>query len=176
MRRAFLLSLALAGCSGERTPGQQAAPDMVVVGEEPAPAEPAGTPAPLSPPPRPAPRPAPAGGGLMPLDRAAIGRELEPGAGCSLDGSGTAGPLLVAVAGDAIVNLGGRIVHLKPAARDLAELFRGGRFVGPSLTVEVEREGEVERVDEVTTWQATLRVQGPEIGFTSFHHRWTCGA
>jgi membrane-associated protease RseP (regulator of RpoE activity) len=112
----------------------------------------------------------------MPIDRAAIERELEPGAGCSLDDGIPAGPLLVAVAGDAIVKINGRIVHVKPAANDLAELFKGGRFVAPGVTIEVQREGKVERVDEVTTWQATLHIRGGETGFTSFHHRWSCGA
>ena len=50
------------------------------------------------------------------------------------------------------------------------------RFVGSGLVVEVERESEVERVDEVTSWQATLRVLSGKTGFTSYHHRWTCGA
>ena len=72
--------------------------------------------------------------------------------------------------------LAGRIVHLKPEAGDLNELFQGGRFVGSGLVVEVERESEVERVDEVTSWQATLRVLSGKTGFTSYHHRWTCGA
>lgn len=168
MRAALLLAAALAGCSQDGTPGQQQFPNMVMVGEEEDSSASLGAP-PAAPPP-------PDIATLRPIGRADIERELESGAGCSLDGTGTAGPLLVAVAGDAIVNAGGRIVHLEPVAGDLSELFRGGRFAGPNMTVLVEREGVVERVDEVTTWQATLRIQAGKTSFASFHHRWSCGA
>ncbi|CAA9513445.1 MAG: hypothetical protein AVDCRST_MAG44-1529 [uncultured Sphingomonas sp.] len=125
----------------------------------------------------PPPRPAPPVAGLVPLSDAAITRELEPGAACSLDG-GTAGPLLVAVAGDALVNDNGRLVHLRSEAGGLAELSRGGRFSDGRLTVEVQREAEIETVGEVTSWGATVRVrrQGSDTAMMSFHHRWSCGA
>ena len=115
-------------------------------------------------------------GGLRPLSRADIERELEPGAGCSLDGDDQRGPLMVAVAGDAIINDAGKIVHLRSLARDLRELSKGGHFEGGGLQLEIEREHTIERMDEVTTWQATLRVARGPVGVTSFHHRWSCGA
>jgi hypothetical protein len=108
------------------------------------------------------------------LGRKTIQRELASGAGCSLDFAPR--PLLAAVAGNAIVNDGGRVVHLKPEASDLGTLARGGRFVGDGLVVEIDREYQVETVDEVTIWQATLHVERGRQGFTSYHHRWSCGA
>jgi hypothetical protein len=114
-------------------------------------------------------------GGLRPLSRSQIERELASGAGCALDG-GEHEPLLVAVSGDAIVNDGGTIVHLRPSAGDLDELMLGGRFTADGIHVEIQREHRIEQVDEVTTWQATLRLTRGPTGFASFHHRWTCGA
>jgi hypothetical protein len=108
---------------------------------------------------------------LSPLSRAEIERELESGAGCSIDG-----PLLVAVDGDAIVKEGGRVRHLKPEATDLQALFRGGRFVGEGLVVEVRRELELKRQDELISWQATLDVKRGRRGYTTYHMQWSCGA
>jgi hypothetical protein len=90
-------------------------------------------------------------------------------------GDAARGPLLAAVAGDAIINQGGRIVHLEPDAKSLNELVLGGRFVGDELVVGIDREHQVERIDEVTTWQATLRVERGRLGFVRFHERWSCG-
>lgn len=179
MRQLLLVSLGFGLVSCQREAGP--APSVDIREERVAAADQIPAPEPVPPGarlpgPPPPPPPAPSIGGLLPITRAAIERELEPGAGCSLDGNGTSGPLLVAVTDDAIVNLAGRIVHLKPKAADLATLFRGGQFVGQGVTVEVDREGEVERADEVTTWQATLHVRSGDTGFTSFHHRWSCGA
>jgi hypothetical protein len=84
--------------------------------------------------------------------------------------------LLVAVAGDAIVKEGGRIRHLMPEARDMHSLFRGGRFTDDGLIVEVRREHQLKRVDEVTTWQATLDVKRGRLGYTTYHMQWSCGA
>ena len=123
--------------------------------------------------PEPPPAPPPPGS-LLPLSQAAIERELPTGARCAL-GDSARGPLLVAVAGHAIVNESGRIVHLKPDAKSLQQLLRGGQFVGDELVVSVDREHQVERIGKVTKWQATLRVKRGRSGFTSFHHRWSCG-
>jgi hypothetical protein len=114
-------------------------------------------------------------GDLRPLDQKHIARELASGAGCAIDDD-QRGPLLVAVAGDAVVNDGGKIVHLQPLARDLEGLALGGLFAGGGLRVEIKREHRIEQVDEVTSWQATLRVTRGDRGFTSYHHRWSCGA
>lgn len=122
----------------------------------------------------PQPPPAPPEGGLLPLSRVAIARELAPGTGCALDESAR-GPLLVSVAGDAIVNDGGRIVHLRSDAKNLEELARGGRFVGDELVITIERGNQAERSDGDATWDASLRIERGQVGFVSFHHRWTCG-
>ena len=108
------------------------------------------------------------------MSRAAIERELPTGARCAL-GDFDRGPLLVAVERGAIVKQGGRIVHLKPDAKSLQQLLRGGRFVSDELVVSVDREHQVERIDKVTKWQATLRIERGRLRFTSFHERWSCG-
>ena len=113
-------------------------------------------------------------GGLLPLSRADIKRELSAGVRCSL-GDSAHGPLLVAVVGDAIVNQSGRIVHLKSGAESVHHLLQGGQFAGDESIVSVDREHQLERIDKVTTWQATLSVKRGRSGFTSFHHRWSCG-
>lgn len=170
---AALLGVAVAGCGDRTDPAADPMPgNEVLLGDDRGGIPSAGNPLPELPPPRP---PAPDEGGLRPLSRADIERELEPGAGCSLDDSGR-GPLLVAVEGDAIVDQRGRIVHLKPEARTLGALMRGGRFTGDGLVLEIDREHQVEQEGEVTTWQATLRMRRGKLGFTSFHHRWSCGA
>lgn len=172
MGRAILLlpALLLLSC-GEQPSPQPADPmpgDIVELGNDRG-----GVPPPLNPLPDPPPPHAPASefAGLTPLSRDEIERELARGAGCSIDG-----PLLVAVNGAAIVKEGGRVRHLKPEAKDLNSLFRGGRFVGDGLVVEVRREHELKRVDEVTTWQATLDVKRGRTGFTTYHMQWSCGA
>ena len=83
---------------------------------------------------------------------------------------------MVAVEGDAIINHDGRIMHLKPAARDLNALMQGGRFVGDHLVVVIDREHELGRDGEVGSWQATVRLQRGRHALVSFHHIWSCGA
>jgi hypothetical protein len=103
-----------------------------------------------------------------------IERELSVEAGCAVDRE-KGGPLLVAITDDAIVNDEGRIVHLRTSAREPRELEKGGLFTGGGLRIKIEREHRIERIDEVTTWQATIRVARGVTGVTSFHHRWSCG-
>lgn len=166
LRSTFLVVLALGACrdQSEGPPRNPLRTDEVSLAKNRDNVAPAGSPFPTPATP----------GGLLPLRRVAIESELASGAACALDDT-PGGPLLVAAAGDAIINHDGRIVHLKPAARNLNELMRGGRFVGNGLIVVIDREHQVEQVDEVRSWQATVRLERGRLAFTSFHHRWSCG-
>lgn len=172
-RSAFLLIvLALGACNDRSEPSaaNQIPADEVVGNNR------SGTPHtrhPLPDPPRPP--SAPPIGGLLPLSTATIKRELAPGTKCFLDDSAR-GPLMAAVAGDAIVNLGGRILHLKTDSSGPGGPTKGGRFVGDGLVVTIQREGQIEQVQQMKIWQATLRIEHGDEALASFHHRWSCSA
>jgi hypothetical protein len=130
-------------------------------------------------------QPQPAAGGMpvidppaLPLEgltRAEAERELASGAGCTLSDNGH--DVMIAVLGDAIVKVGGRIVHLKPAATSWNALAEGGRFSGGGIEVDVDAGAIVGREDEVVVRDASVGVTRGGAGEAVSHGpRWSCGA
>lgn len=113
--------------------------------------------------------------GLAGLTEASIRSELGSGAHCALVADNA--HLLVATLGDALVNDGGRLVHLKPQAQNWQSLVRGGRFVAPSLVIEVTaREVRTPR-GELAERDTDLRLSRGIRGFVVFHGPpWICGS
>lgn len=110
---------------------------------------------------------------LIPLSEAQIGAEMRSGATCDLADDGA--PILVATRGDAIVNDGGRIVHLKPEAEDWNALVDGGRFIGKDIVVEINAGSVVARSRNLVARGTDVDVRRGRYGFKVFHGpRWIC--
>lgn len=113
--------------------------------------------------------------GLRPLSETVIRAELNPGASCALSDSGP--PLMVAILGDAIVDDGGKIIHLEPEAADWNALAEGGRFAAGGLVVEVDAGYVVARRGELVERDASVGIQRGERGFRTSHGpSWICGS
>lgn len=126
-------------------------------------------------PPAPPPSRPPSLPGLMPLSEAQIGTELGSGASCALSDGGP--PLLVSMLGDAIVNDRGRIVHLKPKAKDWNALNEGGEFRARDLTVEVDAGTVVARHEGEVVRDTSVDIVRGRRGFGVSHGpRWACGS
>lgn len=125
--------------------------------------------------PPPAPAAPPHFPGLMPLEEASIAAELGSGASCTLIDRGR--PLMVAMMGNAVINDGGRIVHLKPQAKSWNELVEGGRFVGPEVAIEVDPGQVMARHEEVLDRDASVHFLRGRHGFSvSDGPLWSCGS
>lgn len=139
---------------------------------EPAPPERRGDlPAPPSPP-RPAPNPADP---LQPLVHADWEGELAPGAGCDLRYGGKT--ILVAVVGDALTKVGGRLIHATGVPAGYNELYAGGHFsLGPELALSITpHRGEGVRLDETVARHADVELTRGRTTH-EFTGAWTCGA
>jgi len=110
---------------------------------------------------------------LEAIGREEIERELAPGAGCDLSQDGRY--LLVAVTGDAIAKVRGRIVHLRA---DGPVGPTGGFFRGPGITISVGRKTDTgRRIDEVTSWPAEVAILAENIRERNrLEAVWSCGA
>lgn len=127
-------------------------------------------PDPPSPPP---PTPTPSLPGLMPLSETQIGAELGSGASCALSDGGP--PLMVSMLGDAIVNDRGRIVHLKPEAKDWKALIEGGEFRAGDLRIEVDAGAVVARHKSEVVRDTSVNIVRERRGFGVSHGpRWAC--
>ena len=85
--------------------------------------------------------------------------------------------LLVATLGDALVNDGGRLVHLKPEADNWQSLVRGGRFVAKNLVIEVTAGPVRAQSEELIERDTNLRITRERRGFGVFHGSpWVCSA
>ena len=173
MRALVILVLSLsAACRAEPAAEADPAANVAVPAEAQAPevAHPDKLPDPPPPPPPPAPLP-----GLMPLDEAEVRAELGSGASCALSDGGRL--LMVAMLGDAVVRHRGRIVHLKPEAKNWNALAEGGRFAAGELAVEIDAGAEVARQEEVIERDASVSVIRAGRGFSVSHGpRWACGS
>lgn len=125
-------------------------------------------------PPAPSPPP-PRLPGLMPLSEAQVGAELGSGASCSLSDGGP--PLMVSMLDDAIVNDRGRIVHLKPNAKDWNALNEGGEFWARDLRIEVDAGMVVARHEGEVVRDTSVNIVRGRRGFGVSHGpRWACGS
>lgn len=112
---------------------------------------------------------------LTPLSEASIRKELGSGARCALVEHGA--PLVVATLGDALVNDGGRLVHLKPEAESWQMLVRGGRFVATNLVIEISAGPVRGRRGDLVVRDTDLRVTRGKRGYGVFHGPpWVCGS
>lgn len=120
-----------------------------------------------------------AGPQLAPIAREDVERELAPGAGCEFRRGDDL--LLVAVADDAIVRRGGRIVHLRPSAPLEGT---GGFFADTDISVSVGRTGgagtatDETATDETRVWPAEAMVTDRTLPAeqTEISGSWSCGA
>jgi hypothetical protein len=111
---------------------------------------------------------------LLPLTRADIESQLQPGAGCDISRDGQ--PLLVAVAEAAIARVNGTVVRLVPGGPVGPS---GGFFTGPGVRISVGRADEQGTVaGETRSWPARVSARNPadDAGPTTFDAVWTCGA
>lgn len=78
--------------------------------------------------------------------------------------------------GDAVVNDRGRIIHLKPEAKDWNGLSQGGRFVADDLLIAVNAGQVVARYEELVEHDASVDLKRGRRGFGVSHSRWVCGS
>lgn len=164
-----LISLSIASCDAQ-TP----TPKEVATGQaDGVPATPAA--APLAPDAAPPPSTA-AGPLLSTVSRAEFEPRLDPGAGCTLARDGD--DLIVAVIGDGVAKVDGRVVDLTGVPTDYNALAAGGRFSGGGATIQVTLApdlGEGDSVGETSTKPARVKVIS--AGRTDrFEAAWTCGS
>ena len=119
------------------------------------------------------PPPPPALPGLIPLSEAQVRAELSSGASCALSDGGP--PVMVSIVGDAIVNDRGRVVHLKPEAKDWEALIEGGEFRADDLSIEVNAGAVVARPQGEVVRDTSLNIFRGDRGFGVSHGpRWAC--
>lgn len=158
--------LALSACEAPpAAPEPPAAPAAPTAPEPPQP--PAGPPAPPAAPTI-----------LSGLSRADFENRLQNGAGCALSRGGA--DLVVAVIGDAVAKVDGRVVDLTGAPlAEISDMARGGRFEGGGAVIRIE--AAPERGAPVAEPEGSLR-RPVRATVTSggrrevFNADWTCGS
>lgn len=119
------------------------------------------------------PPPPPALPGLMPLSKVQVRAELGSGASCTLSDGGP--PLMVSIVGDAIVNDRGRVVHLKPEAKDWEALIEGDEFKAGDLSIEVDAGAVIARHEGEVVRDTSVNIVRGRRGFGVSHGpRWAC--
>jgi hypothetical protein len=83
---------------------------------------------------------------------------------------------LVATTNDALVNDGGKLVHLEPETKEWNSLVQGGRFETTNMVIEI-RAGTVRRQrEELVERDTDLSIMRGGQGFKTFHGPpWVCG-
>lgn len=116
---------------------------------------------------------------LEPLSRQDFENELKPGAGCTLRVDGE--DLIVAVVGDAVARIDGRVVHLQGGGSDLKNLVLGGRYSGGGMFIDLgavrgRSEPAVRVGDGLLSRRVEVRLDRGEERWSRFEGDWICGA
>ena len=116
---------------------------------------------------------------LEPLSRQDYEGELEPGAGCTLRVDSQ--DLIVAVVGDAVARIDGRVVHLTGGGSNWNNLVHGGRYSGGDMFIDVgtvrgPAEPAVRVGDELFSRRVEVRLDRGEERWSRFEGDWICGA
>jgi hypothetical protein len=109
---------------------------------------------------------------LQPLARQDYENELASGAGCTLRKRGR--DLIVAVVGDAVAKVDGRVVHLSGGGSNFNNLVQGGRYSDGGLFIDL---GLMMRpIPGVTSsTRAEVRIERGEE-WSRFEAEWICGS